>query len=162
MIVFAIVWFSRILLTRQQLLSAARYGTDLIVYTSLSEDEVRQEIRNYLSHRWIEGRKLDAELLTDNRIKVKIDKFELPQFTMADYLVPTGFALRMESVMNILAFPQNHTSSVEIYYEFPMPALFHLFTRRTIHISARSEVIAGTGCPADIHKTNTNAIERRR
>lgn len=153
-VVFSIVWFSRILITRQQLLSAARYGTDLIVYTQLNENDIRREIRNYLSHHWIEGRKLDAGQITDTDITVRIEKFTLPNFTMTDYLAPLAFSLKMKDVIAHLVSPLEHTSYVQISYEFALPSIFRIFHRRTLHISARSEVLAGTGCPGDIHQPN--------
>jgi len=151
MIVFAIVWFSRLAITRQQLLSAARYGTDLILFTDLSDNEIRQELRNYLSHRWNKGRRLDPQKLGDENIVVKIDNFELPGFGMADYFFPLAFALKMEKPLKKLAFPLQHTSYVEIYYQFNTPGIFAFLGKRHIFVSARSEVIAKTGCPGNNH-----------
>ena len=54
-----ITWFTRLVLTRQMLLTAARYGTDMIYYTEMTEEEIRQEIKNYLTDKKIEGRRLN-------------------------------------------------------------------------------------------------------
>jgi len=152
MIVFAIVWFSRVLITKQQILTAARYGTDLILYTNLDEGEIKQEIRNYLSHRWIRGRKLDPGKLQDQNIRIKIDKFSLPEFTIEDYYMPLKFVKEIGAATETLLKPLEHTSYVEIYYEYDIPGIFYLASKRNFTVSARSEVIAGTGCPGDIHK----------
>ena len=73
-------WFSRVLITKQQLIMAARYGTDLIANTNLSEQQIKKEIRNYLSDKNIEGRKLDPSKLGDENIVVKIKGFDIPEF----------------------------------------------------------------------------------
>lgn len=155
MVIIAIVWFSRILITRQQLLMAARYGTDLVAYTTLNEKEIRQEIRNYLTHRMIKGRKLDPGKLPDNSIVIKIDSFELPEYTAADYFVPLLFEYKMKEVAEKLLRPDLHTSYVELYYDFEVPRLFSTLGRETITVTARSEVLAGTGCRSAIHRRKT-------
>jgi hypothetical protein len=151
--IVAVVWFSRLVITRQQLLSGARYGTDLILYTDLSENEIRQELRNYLAHKWIKGRKLDTQNLSDKNIFVKIDSFELPNFTIADYFFPLAFAQKLEKPLRALLLPLEHTSYVEINYKFKTPGIVSMFGKPSILISARSEVIAKTGCPGRNHQS---------
>jgi hypothetical protein len=153
-IIFAIVWFSRLVITRQQLLSAARYGTDLILYTDLTEDGVRREVRNFLAHRWIRGRKLDRNVLSDDMITVHIDSFELPEFGLVDYYFPLAFAARLEQPLRKLSNPLDYTSYVEISYRIKTPGILAAFGRRSVTIAARSEVIAGTGCPGKYHRSS--------
>ena len=69
---FTIIWFGRVVLTWQQLVGAARYGTDLIAYTPYSEEEISRDIRNYLCHGNNIGRTLDRS--TDT---LKIEVFIL-------------------------------------------------------------------------------------
>ena len=47
-LIFSVVWFARVLLTWQQLVSATRYGTDMISNTSLSKEDIKKDIENYL------------------------------------------------------------------------------------------------------------------
>lgn len=136
-----IVWFSRLLITRQQLLTAARYGTDMIVFTKMDEGEIRQEIKNYLSDKNIEGRRLNPEKLPDD--KIKVDIYRYPKTTVINASAPVNFT----------------ASSVEVYYEFGMPTLFSAWSNyisgsqlpEKIYMSGRSEVLAGTGCKGDSH-----------
>ena len=60
-LIFSVVWFARVLLTWQQLVSATRYGTDMIANTTLSSDDIKKDIENYLTNKMIEGRRLDIE-----------------------------------------------------------------------------------------------------
>jgi hypothetical protein len=145
-IVVMIFWFAEILLTKQQLVMAARYGTDLIVYSNLNEGQIRGEIRDYLCAKNAFGRRLDPRKLTDDNIKVdlhekfkKFDVFDLPKLRDA------------------FAFPLDHTCYVEIYYPFDTPKLFSAWDKyigggniiKKLRIGARSEVLAGTGCQGD-------------
>ena len=82
MIIIAIGWFSRVLVTRQQLLMAARYGTDMIAYTNLNGNLIRRELQDYLSHRLNAGRKLDPSKLPDENIMITIEDFTVPDFTV--------------------------------------------------------------------------------
>lgn len=137
-----IVWFSRLVITRQQILTAARYGTDMIVYTKMDESEIRQEIKNYLTDQNIEGRRLNPAKLPDD--KIKIDIYRYPKTTVINASAPVNFT----------------TSSVEIYYEFGVPTIFKAWSSyisnagelpEKIYMSGRSEVLAGTGCKGDNH-----------
>jgi hypothetical protein len=93
MIIVAIAWFSRVVITRQQLLSAARYGTDLIVYTPLSEDDIRREIRYYLTHRWNKGRTLDPARMKDTDIRIVINDFP-PASALAEDILTKPYRLK--------------------------------------------------------------------
>src|SRR3989339_755044 len=127
-IITMIFWFARILLTRQQLLMAARYGTDMIYYTHMDEAQIRGEIRDYLCGESNLGRKLDPDKLTDDRIRIKIyrhGKGELRVFAPNEV--------------------KDKASSVELFYEFDTPLLFSAWDnylpgpklRDTFTVSAR-------------------------
>jgi hypothetical protein len=153
----AIFWFSRVVLTRQQLLTAARYGTDMIAYTDMNEDQIRREIRTYLCDPGTEGRTLDSSQLPDKNIRIVIDRYMLPE--MGFYNL-SGYA-KLARMLDEIAVPLKHTSSVEIYYSIPLPRMFSLWGEylpgaeapRSITLSARSEVLAGTGCHNQHHRS---------
>lgn len=139
--ILMIVWFSRLVITRQQLLTAARYGTDMIVHTKMDEDEIRREIKNYLTDKNIEGRLLNPAKLADDRIKIGIYRY--PKTTVINAYEPVDFT----------------ASSAEVYYEFGVPTIFSAWANYIsggnlpdkIYVSGRSEVLAGTGCKGDNH-----------
>ncbi|MBU2567449.1 MAG: pilus assembly protein [Elusimicrobia bacterium] len=103
----------RVLIIRQQLLMAARYGTDGILFNDWTEGEVAGEIKRFLSGEAapeIKGRNLDPEKV---EVKVKISKSVPPP------------------VFN------PPSSWVEVYYRVELPA----WMGRGFYISARSEVM---------------------
>lgn len=144
LIIFAsmITWWGRLTITKQQLLSAARYGTDLIYYTSdtshpFNEEEVKEDIINYLTDKQTKGRRLNPDKLT---IKVKINRPDkVNSFNAMTPINPFTLA--------------DEASFVEVYYKFSMPTIFKAFSQflgsanlpDEITISARSAVLAGTG-----------------
>ena len=67
-LIFSVVWFARVLLTWQQLVSATRYGTDMIANTTLSGEDIKKDIKNYLTNKMIEGRRLDTDKIKDNYV----------------------------------------------------------------------------------------------
>ena len=151
-------WFSRVLITKQQLLMAARYGTDLILHTNLSEQQIRKEIRNYLSDRNVEGRKLDPDKLGDENIVIKINGFDLPEFDgFEDVINPVKMGQLLMSYTRLLKMPISYSSElsyVEVFYNFSVPKIFSpvIGFEKTIILSGRSEVLAGTGCAGQNHK----------
>jgi len=134
-----IFWFARLLLTKQQLVMAARYGTDLIVYSNMSENDIKKEIREYLCGKDVKGRSLDPRKLLDSNIKVNISRYE--KITVIDAYKLIDF----------------NTSSVSISYQFDTPMIFYSWInyiggrgmQNKLVISARSEVLAGTGSKAE-------------
>ncbi|MFA5779229.1 MAG: TadE family protein [Elusimicrobiota bacterium] len=145
-IISMIVWFSRILITRQQLVTAARYGTDMIVYTKMDASEIRQEIKNYLTDKNIEGRRLNPAKLPDDKIKIIGIENRFSKINETN-------AIRVDLITN------KNTSAVEVYYEFGVPTIFSAWASyisggalpEKIYVSGRSEVLAGTGCKGDNH-----------
>jgi len=145
-LIVMISFFCNAILTKQQLLMAARYGTDLIVYTDMDENQVRNEVRDYLCDNNAKGRKLNSNNLRDEDIKVSAKRF--PKLGSAD--VYRKAATIFQQYYN----PKQYTSSVEIFYSIRVPKVFELWGRwfgsrggmpRNITVSARSEVLAGTG-----------------
>ncbi len=152
MIFLGIVWFSRVLLTRQQLIVAARYGTDMIAMTTLSEQEIRAEIRNFLCHRWNEGRILDSSRLNDGNIIVTINDFpEIDLSIPALIREPRALARLVEQMGN----PLGNVSSVDLRYEYDVPAIFRFTGKNKLVVTGRSEVLSGTGCRGRGHSRST-------
>lgn len=139
-----ITWYTRVLMTKQMLLTAARYGTDMMYYTRKDEfdaDKVKHWIKAYLSAGGIEGRRL-----VESKIKIKVtDKRPDEVVTPANALFPINpFNLH------------NEASVVEVAYELSMPTIFTAFSSyipnagelpNTITVAARSAVLAGTMSP---------------
>jgi hypothetical protein len=141
-IVCMITFFSCIVLTKQQLIMAARYGTDLIVYTTLNEALIKKEIVEYLTARDNHGRRLNPDRL---RCVIRQDTF--PDVDRIGSLDKAWEAYHK------LMTPTEHTSYVELYYDIPSPVLFSRWGNflsggtlpEKITVAARSEVLAGTG-----------------
>lgn len=148
LIVISIAWFSRVLITRQQLVLAARYGTDLIANTSLNESQIRREIRNFLSHHMLKSRKLDARKLPDENIVVTIKDFPPVDISLLSVIKNPG---RLGQMIAQMADPLSATSSVEIRYAYAVPPFVRAVARRSLYVSARSEVLSGSGCQSSIH-----------
>lgn len=151
LLVISIAWFSRVVITRQQLVAAARYGSDLIVTTNLTKEQIHAEIKSFLSHRMILGRRLDPENLPDDAIVITIKDFPRIRYDLSTALVKPGNVFRALARM---VDPVADASSVEITYAYEVPPVFRAFSRRSILVTARSEVLSGTGCPARIHERN--------
>jgi len=130
LIVVMIAWFSRIVLARVQLVTAARYGTDLIIYCpKFSADDVKKEITNMLCDKNIEGRRLIKERI--KKMDVVINRF--PEITAAN-------------ACNVALITDKKTCSVDIWYEIKLsPWLKKITGDEGVIVSARSEVLAGTG-----------------
>lgn len=138
-VVTTIFWFSRVVLTRQQLLAASRYGTDLIVYTTLGDTAIKEGITSFLCTSSRGGRTLDPGRL---HIELKIDRF--PEITEQNAL----------TLLPMFSAPWDHLSSVTVSYDFSVPPIIAAFSyfipangfEKDIRVSGHSEVLAGTGC----------------
>lgn len=138
-IIVMIFWYARLLLTRQQLIMAARYGTDLIAYSKMDEEQVRNEVRNYLCSEQGRVRRLDPDKFKDDSIGIGINRYN------------------RVSVINAYKPLTYSPSYVEVYYEFDAPKLFSAWNEyfgsneiaAKLRVAARSEVLAGTGCKGD-------------
>ncbi|MCL2144862.1 MAG: pilus assembly protein [Endomicrobia bacterium] len=165
---FTIMWFGRLMLTWQQLVGAARYGTDLIAYTPYNEAEIKADIINYLCNPNNIGRTLDPDALGGDNIKIKISRFSTIDFTILDFgdkdeasfdsfiksfnpmhyldMVKTTFDFFIESVSPDM-------SCVEISYKYKVPPILLAvpgnILPESFTIKVKSEVLAGTGSPGE-------------
>ncbi|MDR0486304.1 MAG: pilus assembly protein [Elusimicrobiota bacterium] len=149
---FAIFYFAHFCLTYQQLIGAARYGTDLIANTSLNEKEIEKDIRNYLCHKSTLGRTLNPDNL---KIKVDLKEFKKMslEFSAAEkiagalnqFAVFAGKAIifnsRLPGIINI----DKAASSVEVIYYFKYPSVLKIAGRDSFELKVKNEILAGTG-----------------
>ena len=137
----AIIDTSRYVLTRQQLLSAARYGTDLIVYQDFGEEEVKEEVTNYLCSELTRGRILDKENLDF--------KIEINRFPDIDTFNQEGNPLNLARIL-MSPFPEDYmryNAFVEVKYELKwLKITGKILGEESTDIVARSEVLKGVGC----------------
>ena len=161
---FAVIWFGRIMLTWQQITGAARYGTDLIAYTSYTEKQIEDDIRNYLCHHSNIGRTLSSTT-------VHIDvHFSTPRFPSMNYTsvsdkefnnenindfkadsIFSGLTDIVLGISKMFADPidmEKSMSYVEISYKYKTPLILSAL-KEDIEIKARSEVLSGTGNAKD-------------
>lgn len=142
-LIFSVVWFARVLLTWQQLVSATRYGTDMIANTSLSKEDIKKDIENYLTHRMIDGRKL-------NKDKIKEIKIDIKDYTISD--VNVFDVTKIFTSVKKLFVPTAEMSSVSITYAYDMPKILHWSGKDEFEIKTKLSVLSGTGCKAAKHK----------
>ena len=144
-LVFSVVWFAHLLLTWQQLISATRYGTDMIANTSLNKEDIKKDIENYLTHRMIVGRRLDISKIKEINVNI------------VDYAVTDINFLDVNFLFNVaqnLFFPSTELSSVSIVYSYDLPQIMHLVGMKKIDIKTKLFVLTGSGCKNTIHKRN--------
>ena len=144
-LVFSVVWFAHLLLTWQQLISATRYGTDMIANTSLKKEDIKKDIENYLTHRMIVGRRLDISKIKEINVNI------------VNYAVTDINCLDVNFLFNVsknLFFPSTELSSVSIIYSYDLPQIMHLVGMKEIDIKTKLFVLAGSGCKNTIHKRN--------
>ncbi len=142
-LIFSVVWFARVLLTWQQLVSATRYGTDMIANTTLSSDDIKKDIENYLTNKMIEGRRLDIEKIKE--INIDIKKYEPISYNFTDLSAISGFGQG-------LFIPSNQSSTVSISYSYDLPKIMNVVGMEEFVIKTKLSVLAGSGCKNKIHK----------
>ncbi len=142
-LIFSVVWFARVLLTWQQLVSATRYGTDMIANTTLSSDDIKKDIENYLTNKMIEGRRLDIEKIKE--INIDIKKYEPISYNFTDLSAISGF-------VQGLFIPSNELSTVSISYSYDLPKIMNVVGMEEFVIKTKLSVLAGSGCKNKIHK----------
>ena len=142
-LIFSVVWFARVLLTWQQLISATRYGTDMIVNTSLSSDDIKKDIKNYLTNKMIEGRRLDTDKIKE--INVDIKEYQPVSYNLTDLSKISNF-------VQGLFVPANELSTVSISYSYELPKIMNIVGMEEFTIKTKLSVLAGSGCKNDIHK----------
>jgi hypothetical protein len=142
-LIFSVVWFARVLLTWQQLVSATRYGTDMIANTTLSSDDIKKDIENYLTNKMIEGRRLDIEKIKE--INIDIKKYEPISYNFTDLSAISSF-------VQGLFIPSNELSTVSISYSYDLPKIMNVVGMEEFVIKTKLSVLAGSGCKNKIHK----------
>ena len=142
-LIFSVVWFARVLLTWQQLISATRYGTDMIANTNLSSDDIKKDIKNYLTNKMIEGRRLDIDKIKE--INVDIKDYQTVSFNITDLSKISNF-------VQGLFVPTNELSTVSISYSYELPKIMNVVGMEEFTIKTKLSVLAGSGCKNNIHK----------
>ena len=142
-LIFSVVWFARVLLTWQQLISATRYGTDMISNTSLSSDDIKKDIENYLTNKMIEGRRLDIKKIKE--INVDIKDYQPVSYNLTDLSKISNF-------VQGLFVPTNELSTVSISYSYELPKIMNIVGMEEFTIKTKLSVLAGSGCKNNIHK----------
>ncbi|MCL2485924.1 MAG: pilus assembly protein [Endomicrobia bacterium] len=140
---FTVIWFARVMLTWQQITGAARYGTDLIVYTPYSEDFIKKDVRNYLCHGNNIGRTLDRDPKVLD-IKVKANDAAATDYTLNIGNISKFNPLNIaKNIKDLVPFVGAVPSYVEITYEYKIPRILRITGNDHITIKARSEVLSG-------------------
>ncbi len=142
-LIFSVIWFARVLLTWQQLISATRYGTDMITNTNLSSADIKKDIENYLTNKMIEGRRLDIDKIKE--INVDIKDYELPNYNLTDLSKISNF-------VQGLFIPSAELSTVSIVYSYELPKIMNFVGMDEFIIKTKLSVLAGSGCKNNIHK----------
>ncbi len=142
-LIFSVVWFARVLLTWQQLVSATRYGTDMIANTNLSREDIEKDIKNYLTNKMIEGRRLDVDKIKE--IKIDIKNYEPISYSFTDLASISNF-------VQGLFIPTNELSTVSISYSYDLPKIMNVVGMEEFVIKTKLSVLAGSGCKNNIHK----------
>ena len=142
-LIFSVIWFARVLLTWQQLVSATRYGTDMIANTTLSSDDIKKDIENYLTNKMIEGRRLDIEKIKE--INIDIKKYEPISYNFTDLSAISSF-------VQGLFIPSTELSTVSISYSYDLPKIMNVVGMEEFTITTKLSVLAGSGCKNNIHK----------
>ena len=142
-LIFSVVWFARVLLTWQQLISATRYGTDMIANTTLSGEDIKKDIKNYLTNKMIEGRRLDTDKIKDITVDIK-------GYNGIDYNI-TDLS-NISSFVQGLFIPSNELSTVSISYSYDLPKIMNIVGMEEFIIKTKLSVLAGSGCKNKIHK----------
>jgi len=143
-LIFSVIWFAKVLLTWQQLVSATRYGTDMIVNTNLSEDDIKKDITNYLTNKMIEGRRLDIDKIKEINVDIK-DYQSLSFNNITDLSSVSNF------IKGVVA-PSHELSTVSIVYSYDVPRILNFVGMNEFEIKTKLSVLAGSGCKNDIHK----------
>ncbi|MDD2523766.1 MAG: TadE family protein [Endomicrobiia bacterium] len=146
----SVIWFARVLLTWQQLISATRYGTDMIATTTLNAYDIKKDIENYLTHRMIDGRRLDAEKIKE--INVDINDYPKIDINVRDL---TKIFNDINGLIKGLLIPNADVSSVKITYCYDLPNIMHFVGLKEINITAKSSVLSGSGCKNNIHNRSS-------
>lgn len=137
---FTIIWFAQIMLTWQQIIGAARYGTDLIAYTPFSQAYIKRDIADYLCNENNIGRVLNRDRLEIN-VEIKdIKKIDYSlKFDDISHFNPFEILENIQALNPI----SEDKSYVEIIYRFELPFVLKAVGKDEIKIRAYSEVLSG-------------------
>ncbi|MCL2334642.1 MAG: pilus assembly protein [Endomicrobia bacterium] len=154
---FTIIWFGRIMLTWQQLVSAARYGTDLIAYTPYNEEEIRADVMNYLCSDKTIGRTLSSSTVSIDELH--ISRFDTIDFTLFDFGDMNSFnpmEILKKAEVTAKFFKDSvvpDKSFIKISYKYRVPPILRSVSGNTLgeyfEIRVKSEILAGTGSPGE-------------
>ncbi|MDR3243340.1 MAG: pilus assembly protein [Elusimicrobiota bacterium] len=141
-----IIWFGRVMLTWQQLVSASRYGTDLIANTPFSKKYIENDIKDYLCNQNTIGRILDPDKL---KITIEIKDFPTIDFKMSIDNIDQFFSSFASSfeIINSLFNKEESLSYVEISYTYKYPAILNIVGKESFELKARSQILSGSGSP---------------
>jgi hypothetical protein len=133
---FAIVWVASLMLTWQQILTATKYGIDLITYTDFDKKYIENDIKNYLCDTKTLGRTLDL-----NRLNVIVEISDYNPIDI-DFTRPDITSFNSLDIVKGLV-PKN--SFVEITYSYKIPKILKVVGKESIKIRSKLEVLSGTG-----------------
>jgi len=139
---FTVLWFAGVMLTWQQISTAARYGTDLIAYTSFSGEYIESDIRDYLCNVKTIGRILNSDRLD---IRIEINDYESAEYNFDISDIVEATPGRIFNAVMKLTPKLSKSSVVEIRYLYKIPKIFKILGREFIELKARSEVLSGVG-----------------
>jgi hypothetical protein len=139
---FTVLWFAGVMLTWQQISTAARYGTDLITYTSFSGEYIESDIRDYLCNVKTIGRILNSDRLD---IRIEINDYESAEYNFDISDIVEATPGRIFNAVMKLTPKLSKSSVVEIRYLYKIPKIFKILGREFIELKARSEVLSGVG-----------------
>ncbi|MDR3253696.1 MAG: pilus assembly protein [Endomicrobium sp.] len=127
-----IIWFARIMLTWQQISTAARYGTDLIAYTSFNEQYIKDDIKDYLCNTKTIGRTLDSDKLN---IIIEINDYEPMKYDFNINNISDFTKFNLVSIINNIAgltpvFCKK--SFVEIKYSYKIPKILKILKKKAL------------------------------
>ena len=149
--VIAVFWFGKICLTWQQLVSAARYGTDMVANTPLNQQEIKKDIENYLTHHFIKGRLLDKNKIKE--ITVEINDAPATKIDISDFFnIFSDVGKLLNNVTTVSIKP----SVIRITYSYDIPKIFAIAGNKTFDLTVESKILSGSGCPNKIHTRITN------
>ncbi|MDR3195284.1 MAG: pilus assembly protein [Endomicrobium sp.] len=142
---FAILWFARIMLTWQQISTAARYGADLLVYTHFSVKYIEGDMKDYLCAANTIGRTIDPKKLT---IRIEANDYKPIKYDF-DITNSSSFAIlnpaNLFDALKAFAPGLSKKSFVEITYAYNIPNILKIIGTDSIKITARASVLSGTG-----------------
>jgi hypothetical protein len=134
-----IIWFAKVALTYQQLIGAARYGTDLIANTPFSKEYIERDIKDYLCNKNTIGRILNPDKLN---IEVVINDFPSINAEMSiDSIAKIPDLITIVSQFS----PIKQMSYVELTYSYQYPAILRRLGADTVDLKIRNEVLSGNG-----------------